>query len=174
MFPGGLVTHFPNANIRMGHGNIRDRRKVEIKELAGDPEDALAQLLELQVWFDFVLVQIEFRLAHFLHVVTIIPWFDLDLRAFLVGERLHVCNFLVDARDRRLPNGFHQLHRLFRSFCHRILETPVRVCRVAEQLRAFGAQLKNLGDDRVVVVFAAVVAAIDEHAPRFFTQIATI
>ena len=50
----------------------------------------------------------------------------------------------------------------------------MRVGRIAEQLGAFGAQLKNLGDDRVVVVLVAVVAAIDEHAPRLFAQVATI
>ena len=50
----------------------------------------------------------------------------------------------------------------------------MRVCRIAEQFRAFGAELKNVGNDRVVVVLVAVVAAIDEHAPRFFAQVATI
>ena len=48
------------------------------------------------------------------------------------------------------------------------------VRRIAEQLGAFGAQLEDLGDDGVVVVLAAVVAAIDKHAPCFFTQVATI
>ena len=50
----------------------------------------------------------------------------------------------------------------------------MRVCRIAEQLGAFGAQLQDLGDDGVVVVLVAVVAAVDEHAPRFFAQVAVI
>ena len=45
---------------------------------------------------------------------------------------------------------------------------------IAQQFRAFGTQLQDLGDDRVVVVLVSVVAAIDKHAPRFLTQVATV
>src|SRR6185503_8023717 len=98
VFLCGLVGDFPNANVRVSYRNVCDWREIEIEELTGDPENTFTQFLELEIWFDFVLVQIVFRLADLLHVVAIVPWLDLDLRAFLVGERLHVRNFLVNAR----------------------------------------------------------------------------
>ena len=48
------------------------------------------------------------------------------------------------------------------------------VCWEAEEFCAFGSQLKDFGDDRVVVVLVAVIAAVDEHAPRLFAQVTTI
>jgi hypothetical protein len=50
----------------------------------------------------------------------------------------------------------------------------VGVRGVAEQLGALGAQREDLGDDRVVVVLAAVVAAADERAPHLLAQIAAV
>jgi hypothetical protein len=34
--------------------------------------------------------------------------------------------------------------------------------------------LRDLGNGRVVVVLAAVVATVNKHAPRFFAQVAAI
>ena len=92
----------------------------------------------------------------------------------LFGERLHVGDFFAHAADGGLPDGFHQLHGALGSLRHGVLEPPVRVRRVAEQLGALGAELEDLGDDRVVVVLVAVVAAVDEHAPRLLAQIAAV
>src|SRR4051812_43507215 len=41
------ISHFPNTHIRMNDRNVSRWCKVEIKELARNPEDAFAQLLEL-------------------------------------------------------------------------------------------------------------------------------
>ena len=49
----------------MGHRNVGDRREIEVEELARNPEDSFAQLLELEIRFDFVLVQIVFALRTF-------------------------------------------------------------------------------------------------------------
>src|SRR5215213_10007230 len=43
----GLISNFPHANIRVGHRHVCYGREVEVEELAGNPEDALAQLVEL-------------------------------------------------------------------------------------------------------------------------------
>src|SRR3712207_8925852 len=53
---------------------------------------------------------------------------------------------------------------LFRSrLRHRVLQPPVGVRRVAEQLGALGAELEDFGDDGVVVALAAAVAARSEE-----------
>src|SRR6185369_346445 len=44
-----LVSDFPDANVGMRDGNVRDGREVKIEKLPGYPEDALAQLLELKI-----------------------------------------------------------------------------------------------------------------------------
>src|SRR5215210_6339426 len=72
---------------------------------------------------------------------------DMQALADKEGERLHVGDLLADARNGRLPDRLHQLHRALGRLRHRVLDAPVRVRRVAEQLRALGAQLQNLGDD---------------------------
>src|SRR5215208_7365810 len=47
VFPGSLVSYFPNANVGMGHRHVCDGCEVEIEKFARDPADAFAYLLEL-------------------------------------------------------------------------------------------------------------------------------
>ena len=57
---------------------------------------------------------------------------------------------------------------------HRVLHPPVGVALEAEQLGAVGAQLHDLGDDRVGVVGIAIVAAVDERAPHLLAKRAVV
>ena len=68
------------------------------------------------------------------------------------------------------PDPHHQVHRLGRRLGHRVLHPPVGVGRIAEQLGAVGAQLHDLGDQRIVVVGIAIVAALDERLPHLLAQ----
>ena len=58
-------------------GTSVDRREREAEQLAGHPEHALAQLLELQVRLHLVLVEVVLRLADLLRVVAVVPGRDL-------------------------------------------------------------------------------------------------
>ena len=92
----------------------------------------------------------------------------------MAGDLAHVGHFLGDACLGRRPDAVHQVHRLGRGLGHRVLHPPVGVMGKAQQLRALGPQLHDLGDGRVGVVGVAVVATADELAPDLLAQTAII
>ena len=167
------IVHTPNAHIGVvhGHGARGEFREAHAEQFARHVEHALPKLLELQIGFQFVGVEVVLRLADFLRVVAIVPGLDADPGALRVGEFLHVGDLFANPQHGRLPHGFHEFHGPFRRSCHRVLETPVRVCRVAQQASPLGAQLQDLADQRVVISRVAVVAAVDESAPDFLAQL---
>ncbi len=173
------VLDLEHADIGMGdrYGAGGNRREVEVEQLPGDPEHPFAQLLELQVRFHLVGVEVVLGGADLLGVEAVVPRLDLDFRravrgALLVGDRLHVGDLLVDSRDRRRPDRLHQPHRVLGRLRHRVLEAPVGMRRVAEQLGPRRTQLQDLRDQLVVVVRVAVVAATHERAPGLLAQVA--
>ena len=170
--PALLVGDLPDLHVRVIHGDraFLDRREGEAEQLLRHVEHAVAQVVELHVRRDLGLVEVVLVLADFFRVKAVVPRLDLDARAFLVGDGLHVRDFLVDPRRRRRPHGRHERHGAIRVLGHRVLEPPVRVRLVAEELRPLAAQCEDLRDRRVVVRRAAAVAAVHEHAPDLFTQ----
>jgi len=154
----------------MDHRHVADLGEGEAVQLAGGPVHGLAHLLQLQVRFHLVLVEVVFGQAHFLKVVAVVPRLDGDPGALGVGDLLHHRHFLMHAGHGRLPDAQHQVHRLVRGAGHLVGRDPVGVGRVAEQAGALGAQLEDLGDDGVVVVRVAVVAAHDPHPPALLAQ----
>ena len=69
----GLVRHFPDTNVRVSNRNVGGGSKVEIEELSGNPEDPFAQLFELEIGLNFILIQIKFGFADTLHVIAVVP-----------------------------------------------------------------------------------------------------
>ena len=166
-----LVLHLPDADVGVVDLDAGDGREGEAEELTGDPEHPLAELLELEVLLHLALVEVVLRLADLLRVEAVVPRRDLALRAALVRERLHVGDLLAHARDRWRPDLLHQRHRALGRLRHRVLEAPVGVRRVAEELRALGAELEDLGDDLLVVAGVVVVAAVDVALPHLLAEI---
>ena len=162
----------PHANIRVVDRHVRCRGKRQTEQFPGRPEHPLPQLIELQVRFQFVFIQVEFCFAHFLGVITVVPRFDPDARAFRVGQCLHVRHFLAHPRHRRGPHRFEQFHRPVRGSGHGVFEAPVRVGLVAEQLGPFGAQGQDFADHRFVIARARMIPAADEVAPDLLAQVA--
>ncbi len=171
MLPG-RVLHLVDDDVGMVDGHALDGREAEAEELARHPEHPLPQLVELQVGLHRVLVEVVLRLADLLGVVAIVPRGDPDPGALLVGDRLHVGDLLVDAGHRRRPDRLQERHGPGRGLRHRVLEPPVGVGLVAEQLRPLGAQGQDLGDDGVVVLRVAVVATVHEGTPGLLPQVA--
>src|SRR5260221_641972 len=170
----GLVPHFPDAHVGVVDGNALGAREAQAEQLARDPEHRLAQLLELQVGRDSVVVDVEAGLAHLLGVVAVVPGLDRNVHAVLLGHRLHVDDFLAHARDGGLPQGLHELRGALGRLRHAHLDAPVRVAGIAEDMRTFVAQLHDFGNDRLVVVLVAVVAAVGERAPDLLAQLAPV
>ena len=154
-----------------GHraGDLRERQAVQ---LLGHRVRRRDHVVQLEVRLELVRVEVVLRLADLLGVVEVVPRLDGDRLAFLGGDRLHVGDLLLDARDRGRPHAHHQLRGLLRIAGHRVVHAPVRVRREAEQLGAIGAQLDDPGDDRVGVVGVAVVAAALERLPHLLAQVA--
>ena len=151
---------------------VADFDELQPVELTRHPEHRLAHLVELQILADLGLIEIVFRFAHFLRVIAVVPWFDLDPGALAVGDRLHVGDFFAYAHDRRLPHLHHQSHRGVWRFGHVVGQDPVRVAGKAQELGAFGAQLQDFGNHRLVVVSARVITPHRPHAPALFAQVA--
>ncbi len=165
---------FEHANVRCCGRQAMHLDELKAKELTGGPEHAFAQLVELQIGLHLVHVEVVLRLAYFFGVVTVVPGFDREPRMFLVGDRLHVGDFLVDARNSGGPHLHHHLERVLRRFRHFLIERVVRVRRIAEELGAFGAQREDFRDDLLVVVRVVVVAAMVEGRPHLLAQVAPV
>ena len=161
-----------DAHVGMINAHIVDLDELHPEELTSHPEHRLANLVELQVVADLGLIDIVSRLAHLLRVIAIVPRFDPDSGAFAVGDRLYVGDFFACARNRRLPYLHHQGHGRIGRFGHIVVQDPVRVAGKAQELGTLSAQLQDLGDHRVVVVRARIVAAHDPHTPSLRAQIA--
>src|SRR5262249_12668583 len=117
---GRAVLYFPDPNIRVIDRHALDRLERESEQLAGHPEHSLAQLLELHVRLDLILIERVFGLAHLFGVEAIIPGLDANASALAVGDGLHVGHFLAHARHRRRPHLLHERNRALRSLGHGI------------------------------------------------------
>ena len=178
----GIGVEVPQAHVLAGLGHLIDGDVLvidgdafqllvlEAVELARGPEHALAQLVQLQVRLHLVHIEGVLRQADLLGVETVVPRLQLEPAAFLVDDRLHVGDVDGDLGDGRGPHRLHQRHGVFRRLGHGVLEAPVGVGLVAQQLGALDAQLQDLADDGVVVGRAAVVAAVDERAPDLLAR----
>ena len=161
-----------DAHVGVINRRIVDLDEAQVIERTRHPEHGLAHLFELQILADLGLIEIVFRIAHFLRVIAVVPRFDLDPGTLAVGERLHVGDFFAYAHDRRLPHLHHQSHRGVWRFGHVVGQDPVRVAGKAQELGAFGAQLQDFGNHRLVVVSARVITPHRPHAPALFAQVA--
>ena len=155
------------------YGARCERLEDEAEELLRHEEHAFTELVELQIGLELVGVEVVLGLADLLRIEPVVPGLEGELDALGVGDTLHVGDLLTHPRNGGLPDRLHQRHGAFRGASHGVLETPVRMRRVAEQSRTLGAQLQDLADDRVVVARIAVVAAAHELAPDLLAQVAT-
>ena len=141
-------------------------------ELAGRIEQGVHHLVELEIGFDLGGIEIIFRLADLFRIETIIPGRDGDAGAFAIGDRLHVGDFLLHPGDGGWPDLHHQVHRRCRLFRHRVGHAVVGMGLEAQQLGTLGAQLQDLRDGGVGVIFATIVTAVDIGGIDFLAQIA--
>ena len=79
---------------------------------------------------------------------------------------------LAHARESGRPDGFQKRHRVLGRLSHRVLEPPMGVGPIAQELGALDPEREDLRDDGVVVVGVGVVAARIVGAPDLLAQTA--
>ncbi len=174
MFARGFVLYFPNRNIRVKDRNVLYRRKGEIEELAGNEKHCIPDLVELQILFHLVGVQVITLFSDLFHVVAIIPWFDRYFCAFFICQSLHIADLFFYTFDGGCPYCFQELHCTFGRFGHRIFKPPMGMRLIAEHFCPLSTKLEDFGDRRVVIGRTAAVATINEHLPDLFPKVSTL
>ena len=126
---GCLICDLPNVYVRVkdGDGPLGDGGEVIIKELACHINHGVGELIELEILFYLIAIEVIPVLANFLCVIAIIPRRDGDASAFCVGDGLHVRDFLRDSSDGGWPDSFHKLKGAFWGACHAVRETPLGI-----------------------------------------------
>ncbi len=175
MLACGPPGYLPDLYVGMKHGYFAFRHglKGKVEQLAGDEEHRLAQLVELQVLLHLVRVEVVLGLAHLLRVVTVVPGLDGDV-VLTVGDRLHVGDLLPYLPDCRGPYCLQELEGSPGLLRHPVCELPLGKIVKAQETHTFVAQRQDLGDDGVVVVLVAVVAAGVVGAPDLLAQLALV
>ncbi len=168
----GLDLPHPHVGIVDGDaGHLGERKAVQA---ACRPEHCFAQFLELQVRLHLVHVEVEFRAADLFRVVAVVPRLDPHAGRCDVGDGLHVGDFFARPRDRGRPDAHQQSHGRIGMAGHAVLQPPMRMRGIAEQLGALPAQCEYFRNDSLVVVSAAVVAAVVVRAPDRLAQISAL
>ncbi len=161
-----------DADVGVGEGDALDLGPAEAEQLAGRPAHRLGHLLHLQVRLQLALIEVVLRLAQLLGVVAHVPRLERRGAVLLAGDLLRLAELLPRPGEGGRPDLQHQRHGRLGGLGHGVVEPPVGVGRIAEQVRPAGAQLQDLGADGVVVVGVAVVASADPHAPARFAEVA--
>ena len=117
-------------------------------------EDAVTDGIKGKILTHLGFVEIIFFLTHFLGVVVIVPGSYLEVAAVFVDYCLHLCNFFVDFLDDRAPYLKQKIFRAVDRLGHHVVGHVCAETVKSEQLRFLGTCLKNLADDRVVIIFA--------------------
>ena len=110
-------------------------------------------------------------MADFLGVEAVIPWRDFNIRAVFIGNGLHVRDFFFDPCNGGRPNRFHKLDCALWRLSHAVFEAPLGIIVIAEQGDALITQLKDFGDDGIVIMLIAIISARIISLPDFLAQI---
>ena len=164
--------HLPRHHVGMPGRDVLAALEGEAEQLVGGVERRIDDVVELEVRLHRRFVDVAADLAQLLGVVAPVPRRDLEVAALLPHQLLHGVAVGERARARRRPDPIEQVAHRVRRLRHGVVEPVVREGLVAEELRALGAQRHHLGDHRLVVGRAALVAARDPGAERLFAQVA--
>ena len=159
-----------------GDVRVEDRHGARGQFFEGEAVQAARHLertgpdvVELEIGFQLVLIEVVLLLPDLLRIVEVVPRLDV-----VAGDGAHVGDFFRHPRLGRGPDAVHQIHGRARGLRHRVLHPPFGVVAEAQQTGAVLTQLHDLGDGRIGVVAVAVVAAVDEFAPDHFAQAAIV
>ena len=130
--------------------------------------------IEIEIRLDLRLIDIAALLPQLLRVIAPVPGREREVAALLLHERLQRVAVGLGARPRPRPHRVEQVADGGLRFRHGVVQPVMGEVGIAEQPGALGAQPHHLGDDRLVVGLAAIVAARDERAINLFAQVAAL
>ena len=176
MVARSLVFDLPYPHVRVvdRHRAFCHRFEVEIEDFTCDEEHRLAELIQLQILFDLVRIEVVFGSTHFFGIETVVPGLDHDICAFGIRNGLHISDFLCNTCNGRGPDCLQQSHGTFRGLRHAVLQTPLRVVVIAQQLDTLVTQLQDFLDELVIVELIAIVAPTVVIPPDPFSQDAIV
>ena len=169
--PASVLRHLEDVHVRVIDRQVVDLLEAQSEQFPRGPEHAVPQPVELQIGLHLIVREIIFRLAKFFGEVSVIPGFDRLIRTFGRSDLLHLGNLFPGPGHGRGPDLAQKVHGRLGSLGHLPVRDPVGEGLVTQQPGLFDPQLQHLGDDRIVVVIAAVVAAARPHLEGFLPQV---
>ena len=154
--------------------HIGARRELQAEQALCRIEGRLDHAVETEVGLDRRFFDVATPLAQLFRVVAPVPGRKFEIAAFLLHQRLQCVAIGFRAGARRRPHCVEQMTDRVRRFRHGVVEPVMGEVVIAEQAATLGAQLHHLGNNRLVVGCAAIVAAADEGAKDLFAQIAAL
>jgi hypothetical protein len=133
------VLDLPGAGVGMVEGDVGAWRERHAEELRGREEGRVDHPIELEIWFDLTLVEIELGLAALLGKVAPVPRFDHVVDAVARGQRLQVSFLASRTGLGGLPDGSQQVARGLGCLRHGIGEAVGGEIVEAEQGGLLGA-----------------------------------
>ena len=166
------VADLPDPDVGMPDRDILALGEGDPEQARGAVEGGLDHVVQRQIGLDRAVVEIGFALAQLLGVVAPVPGREREIAALLRDQRLQLVTVGERPRPGRLPDPLKQTPDGLRRLRHGVLEPIGGEGRKPQQLRALLAQRQDLGDDLLVVVGVAIVAAGDEGLVDLLPQVA--
>ena len=129
-------------------------------EAVGEEEDPHLDIFEQEVGTQHLLVEGVFLLAELLGVIPPVPRGEFTLGDILAEELLHLGEFALGAFEGRFPHLVEQCIDGVGGTGHLVVDHIRGIRRVAQQVCLLRAQTDEVVDQLFVVVFVAVVAAV--------------
>jgi hypothetical protein len=163
---------FPHAHVRVIDGNVVALADLNAEQSLRGIKRRLDHFRQLQIGHDLGFIEIEAGLAQPLGIVAPIPGGELKIAAFFGDERLQRVALFGSAGLCGRPHVVEQFAGRRGRLRHRVGEAIIGEAFVAQQARAPRAQFHDAGDQRLVVVRAAIAAAACPGLEELFPQIA--
>ena len=157
------------------YGNILVFLEGDAIELRGESEHSFLHAVELEVGPRHLVVHIELDVFQLLGIVVPVPRHDVDiLLLHAPGESLHGIEFVDGYRLVCLEQLVEQLIDILRRLRHLVRQLVFGIILIAQEVGYLQADIHNLADILLVIVFVALVADAHIFAVHLLAQVAAV
>ena len=157
------------------YGDILVFLEGDAIELRGESEDSFLHAVELEVGPRHLVVHIELDVFQLLRIVIPVPRHDVDiLLLHAPGESLHGIEFVDGYRLVCLEQLVEQLIDILRRLRHLVRQLVFGIILIAQEVGYLQADIHNLADILLVIVFVALVADTHVFAVHLLAQVAAV